>query len=135
MNVPEQSCQTSTYIYDDEGFWIIYPIFPNSNKIASLTVNYSVMNKNYLYDTEDYDDELWNCLNINQIGSRCFKKNGLFYRIDRFEDGLEIFYIDIDNNNFYMANEIIRSVSKLAKSEKDIPLNKNKRKIIDETRK
>lgn len=131
LEVPELSVCMSSHIMDCEGSWICYPIPQEGEKTGILVVDYSVMNKNYLFETDDYDIELWNTINKNKVGSRCFKKDGLNYRIDRFADGLEIFYIDIADNYFDLINKVMKSVYKTQLKESDPPLNKHKRKIIE----
>lgn len=131
IEVPEISVTMSSMIIDCEGSWICYPILQEDKKNGIIVIDYSVMNKNYLYETEDYDIELWNTLNKNLVGSRCFKKDGLYYRIDRFTDGLEIFYIDIADDYFDLTNKVMRSIYKTKLKDSDPPLNKGKRKIIE----
>lgn len=72
--VPEISMKRSHIIDDDEGFWISYPIPSESGKSGILVIDYSVMNRNYLKSTKDYDIELWNTFNRNGVGSRCLRK-------------------------------------------------------------
>ena len=72
--VPEISMKMSNVIVDDEGIWICYPFPSESGKTGVLVIDYSVMNMNYLKNTKDYDIELWNTFNRNDVGSRCFKK-------------------------------------------------------------
>lgn len=130
LDVPDISMRMSTLIVDSEGFWVCYPIPQGNNNPGALIVDDSVMNINSLLETQDYDIELWNTFNKNGVGSRCFKKKGLNYRIDRFSDGLEIFYIDITDDNFDLVNQIIKSVYRSPRKDSDPPLNKDKRKII-----
>lgn len=126
--VPEISIKMSNVIADNEGFWICYPVPSESGKPAILVIDYSVLNRNYLKYTEDYDMELWNTFNRNDVGSRCFRKNGLFYRIDRYEDGLEVFYSDVSADVFATMNEIMRSIYRVNKKNSDPPLNVLKRR-------
>lgn len=119
--VPEISKKMSNVIDDDEGFWICYPIPSESGKPGALIIDYSVMNRNYLKYTQDYDIELWNTFNRNDVGSRCFKKNGLFYRIDRYEDGLEVFYSDVDAAMVETMNETFKSIYRNPKINSDAP--------------
>lgn len=119
--VPEISKKMSNVIDDDEGFWICYPIPSESGKPGALIIDYSVMNRNYLKYTQDYDIELWNTFNRNDVGSRCFKKNGLFYRIDRYEDGLEVFYSDVDAAMVETVNETFKSIYRNPKTNSDAP--------------
>lgn len=132
LEVPEISVAMSTLIRDSEGSWICYPIPQENEKPGILVIDDSVMNKNYLLETEEYDIELWNTFNKNMVGSRCFRKDGLNYRIDRFSDGLEIFYIDIADNYFDILNKVMKSVYKTLKKGSDSPLDNSKRKIIDQ---
>lgn len=119
--VPEISKKMSNVIDDDDGFWICYPIPSESGKSGTLIVDYSVMNRNYLKYTQNYDMELWNTFNRNDVGSRCFKKNGLFYRIDRYEDGLEVFCSDVDAAMVETMNETFKSIYRIPKTNSDAP--------------
>lgn len=127
--VPEISMKMSNVIDDDEGFWICYPIPSESGKSGVLVIDYSVMNRNYLKYTNDYDMELWNTFNRNDVGSRCFMKNGLFYRIDRYEDGLEVFYSEIDADMVETMNETMRSIYKRPRTSSDAPPNVCRRTV------
>lgn len=129
--VPEISMKMSNVIEDDEGFWICYPVPSKFGKPGVLVIDCSVMNRNYLKYTKDYDMELWNTFNRNDVGSRCFKKNGLFYRIDRYEDGLEVFYTDVGADMVETMNETMRSLLRKPKINSDPPLNVLKRRVKD----
>jgi len=131
INLPEKSIKYSTEIYDCEGFIIMYPLFTSSGNVSPFTVDCSVMNRNGLIYTEDIDTELWNTFNGDNIGSRCFIKNGLYNRVDRYYDGVEIYYTDLPDILFKQANIIMKSFKTKVKKEDDIPLNRNKRKIVD----
>ncbi len=112
IDIPNISEGKSGYIEDDEGFSRYYLLPSESGKICAIIIDYSVMNRNYLIDTEDFDIELWNTFNKNSVGSRCFKKNNLYYRIDRFEDGLEVFCMDVDAKLMDLVNKTFRSIYK-----------------------
>lgn len=129
ITVPDISLKMSDIIIDDEGFWIYYPIPVETDKPSVLIIDYSVMNTNYMINTKDYDIELWNTFNRNSVGSRCFIKNNLFYRIDRYEDGLEIYYTDVDDNMVNLLNETMRSIYKKNKNNSDVPLDTTKKRI------
>ena len=125
--VPEVAMKMSNIISDDEGFWICYPIPMEYGKPGVLVVDYSVMNRNALKFTKDYDIELWNTFDGNNIGSRCFMKDGLFYRIDRYEDGLEVFYSDVNADLVQAMNETMKSIFRKPKNESDQPLTVRRR--------
>lgn len=127
IEVPEISQIMSSLIEDDEGFWICFPIPLESEKWGVLTIDYSVMNRNFIKYTEDFDIELWNTFDKNGVGSRCYKKDGLFYRIDRYEDGLEIFYQDIDGSTIDIVNDIMKSIFRRPKDVLDKQLSVKRR--------
>lgn len=128
INVPENSLKLSGQINGEEGFWVYY-LFPFKCDIPGiLTIDYTVMNRNRLLYTDKYDEELWNTLNRNNVGSRCFKRNNKFFRIDKFEDGLEIYYENINEEFLEEANAVINSVLKKPLKPTDPPLNPHKRK-------
>ena len=129
IKVPEISLKMSNIIIDDEGFWIYYPLPVETDKPSVLIIDYSVMNINYMIDTKDYDIELWNTFNRNSVGSRCFIKNNLFYRIDRYEDGLEIYYTDVDGNMVDLLNETMNSVYKKPKNYSYLLIDITKKRI------
>lgn len=122
IEVPEISRKLSQILTDDEGFWIFFPIPGDSIKRGMLSVDYSVMNRNYLIETKDYDVEHWNTFNRNYVGYRCFMKNWLFYRIDRYEDGLEVFYTDVEENMVDVVNQAMKSICKKPRNVSDPPL-------------
>ena len=120
--VPEVSMKMSNEISDDEGFWIGYSIPAEYGKPGIMVIDYSVMNRNSLRFTKDYDVELWNTFDGDSVGSRCFMKDGLFYRIDRYEDGLEVFYSDVNTDMVEVVNEAMKSIHRKPKNESDHPL-------------
>lgn len=128
IEIPELSRKLSNIITDDEGFWICFPLLGDSCIRGTLIIDYSVMNRNSLIDTKDYDVELWNTFNRNFIGSRSFIKNDLFYRIDRYEDGLQVFYIDVNQDMVEAVNNAMQSIYKRPRFSTDSPV-KIKRKI------
>lgn len=132
IDIPEISIKMSSLITDCEGFWTCFPIPQNNANPGVLIVDYSVMNINHLLNTKEYDREIWNTLNGNNIGSRCFIKDSLFYRIDKYADGLEIFYENITSEYFDLLNQSMKSVYKTLKKDSDPPLNFRKRKIIEQ---
>lgn len=131
LQIPADVIHNSAEIHNCEGFAVMYPLVSANNIIGILTVDYSVMNFNHLINTKDVDKELWNTFNNNHVGSRAFMKNGLFNRVDRFSDGLEIYYTNISEDLLDMANGILRSVYIKKKTIYDKKLNKTNRKKIE----
>lgn len=135
FEMPANSIKISTEILDCEGVVVIYPLFLSPEKFAPITIDCSVMNRNHLIYTDDIDLELWNTFNRNNIGSRCFIKNGLYYRVDRYYEGLEIYYNDLPEELLDLANKIMKSVyiTVLKKEDKPLPPINGKLWIMETT--
>lgn len=131
IKLPINSIKFSTEVYDCEGFVVIYPLFSSTGKVCPLTIDCSVMNNNRMIRSMDVDSVLWNTFNRDKIGSRCYIKHGLYNRIDRYQDGYEIYFTDVPKDIFQHANQILNSVKTIVKKSGDSPLQRNKRKIIN----
>lgn len=131
VNMPSNSIKFSTMIIDCEGFVIIYPLLSSNGNVCPLTIDCSVMNNNRLIRTKNVDYELWNTFNRDNVGSRCFIKDGLYNRVDRYKDGYEVYFTDVPQDIFEMANSIIGSIKTKVKTTEDKPIQNNKRKVID----
>lgn len=130
LEVPEFSLKNSAIIDDSEGLWITYPFLSDKEQLCGVVIEYSGINFPSLLYTKDYDIELWNTLNKSWTGSRCYKKNGLYYRIDSFDDGLRIYYEDVPEDLINTFDSILKSVFKKYKTPSDKPLKDKKRKQI-----
>ena len=130
FEMPEYSIKFSTQVYDCHGFVVMFPWLTSSDNIAAFAVDKTVMNRNWLIYTDDVDTELWNTFNKDHVGSRCFIKNGLYYRVDEYYGGCQIYYQDVPEELFDMANDIMRSVYTRPVKEGDPPLFREKRKIV-----
>lgn len=131
IQIPANIIHNSAEVHDSEGFVVMYPLISANHVVGVLTVDYSVMNSNHLISTQNIDIELWNTFNNNLVGSRAFTRNGLFNRIDRFSDGLEIYYTNISEDLLDTANDILKSVYIKRKTIYDKKLNKTNRKKVE----
>lgn len=128
IDIPNQAYRFSKEISDCEGFVVMYPLKSESGHIGILTVDYSVMNDNQLVKTTIVDKELWNTFNRNHTGSRSFIRDGQYYRIDRFSDGLEIYYTGITKDLVNLANDILSSVKTKKRTKDDKELDPDRRR-------
>lgn len=127
IEVPIHSILTSGLFSHDEGFMIVYAFLNEEKQICTLTVDYSVMTYNHVLGEDSYDKELWNTFNKNIIGSRCYIKNGRYYRVDRFSDGLEIYYENVPADLVETVDAVMKSVLITQRRKDDQPLNWDKR--------
>lgn len=131
IEVPNLSLKHSSLNYCAEGFAIAYPIVSPSGKVCSLWVDDIAMPHLALMFETDIDKELWNTFNQDHVGSRCYVKNGLYYRYDRFRDGLIIYYEDVPEELLDVVDNIMKSVKTRPQKPDDKPLDHNKRTKYD----
>jgi len=129
LQAPSISIKKSQiFDFNGEGIGYYFPLPDNDLLIPGLFIE-DVVNTQYsMLNTKDFDVELWNTLNRNLVGSRCFIKNGLYNRIDRFYGGLVIYYENIPKHKKDLANMIIQSIYIKTKYLNDPPLNESKRR-------
>lgn len=132
LDVPEISISSSNLIImqSDEGFIVVYPFIDEHMRFCSLSIDYTIWTYNKYIFTNDFDEELWNTLNDCHVGSRCFIKDGLYYRVDRFSDGLEIYYEHVPKDLFNVINKIIKSISIEDRNDNVPFLNLKKRRTL-----
>ncbi|MDE6552326.1 MAG: hypothetical protein K2K98_05115 [Muribaculaceae bacterium] len=131
LEAPQLSIKYSSLSYCAEGFAIGYPIISPSGEKSSLWVDDIRMHHlESMYET-DIDQELWNTFNQDFVGSRCYIKNGLYYRFDRFRDGLIIYYEAVPKEMRNVADNIMKSVKTRPQKSDDNPLDRNKRTEYD----
>lgn len=129
LDVPEYSILNSGLFSHHEGFMVAYGFINEERQICTLTVDYSVMTYNHVLGEQSYDKELWNTFNKSHIGSRCYIKDGKYYRVDRFQDGLEIYYEHVPVDLVDSINAIMKSVEITHRDNNAPPLNCGKRRI------
>lgn len=132
IDIPESSMKFATKFITCEGFSVDYPIIGDQFPPGVLSVDYSFMKHTYILD-EECDVELWNTINRNYIGSRSYIKNDKYFRIDRYADGLEVFYSNVPQNLVNKANHILNSIFIELKNETSPPLDEKKRKIVTDS--
>lgn len=131
LEAPQLSIKLSTLNYGAEGFAILYPFVSPSGKKCVLCVDDVHMQQlNFLYET-DFDTELWNTFNQDNVGSRCYIKDGLYYRYDRFQDGLIINYEAVPEDMRDVVEKVMKSVKTHPQKPDDKPLDRNKRSQYD----
>jgi len=129
FNAPEISIKNSFKGCEYHGCIYIFPLI-HENTIKTVTFSFLSMTQWDIENTKDFDDELWNTMDLKLNGSRCFVKDGLYSRIDRFENVMTVFYTNLPYDFMLEANKIINSIHIRIKQEKDTPLQQKKRKSV-----
>lgn len=128
LAMPQISVEKSQFFnFNGEGVAYHFPLFTGKCIIPGLCFTYIANNRNNLLNTDIFDTELWNTLNSNLVGSRCFVKNNLYTRIDHYYNGLTIYYMDLPKEMAERANAIMKSICIKQKQPNDTPLQEHKR--------
>lgn len=130
IDAPEVSIKSSvSFVVRGHGTGIVYPIIDEKEKrINGLLTIESVGDTEYdMFTTTTYDEELWNTLGKDWVGSRCYVYEGKFYRIDSLH-GFIIYYENLPKNAHKIADKIIDSIHVEKKTENSCRLQENKRR-------
>lgn len=131
LEAPLLSIKSSTLNYGAEGFAILYPFVSPSGKTCCLCIDDVRMQELKFLHENDFDKELWNTFDQENIGSISYVKNGLYYRYDRFLDGLIIYYEEVPEDMREVLEKVMKSIKKSPQKPDDKPLDRNKRRKYD----
>lgn len=128
IDVPELSIKHSNYyVVYAHGEGICYPLMAEGNRGKFIIIE-SVADTSYdMFDSKDFDYELWNTFNKDWFGSRCYINNGRYYRIDKLPGNIIIIYEDLSKEAAKTADKIIKSIHIESKTKSSIPIQDNKR--------
>lgn len=136
LNLPERSIERSTqYIFKGEGMGMCYPLRVSFNNEGSCRMEVLMIDQivNTSYDrlvfNKDLDVELWNTFNMDNLGSRCFIKDGKYSRIDALRFGIVVYYENLSPEMSEIANQIIKSISTNPSESMEESTTKRKRRV------
>ena len=128
FNAPDYSADNSLEQCEYHGCSYFFPLRGNTYTYL-LVISFLRMTQWTIASTMDFDSELWNTFGDGYEGSRCFIKDNMYSRIDRYENGMVMIYSDIPYDVAEIANKIFDSVVIRRKTESDGAI-KRTRKVL-----